>query len=342
MKMAGINENEDLDHELEDDLETSGTGGDQGTGTETDTGRDSVSVGDQADGSVVVELPAGETDQEGETDQAKGDDEAALEAKRAARRAERAEQKQRRAEKDERLRRELASERTARQQLEQRLAVIERRAEGGEVAQIDASIQQAAQQYNYQKQRQVAALQAGNAEEAADAVEKMMTAREKHNQLTNVKQAFQQRQQAPKPLDTAMRDLANTFMSQNAWYKAEGTDPDSTVTRALDNSLVQEGFDPRTQEYWDELSARVKKYLPHRVAGGKVTTAETSTQATKPKSTVAGSGRDSSASGGAKATFKLSADRVQAMKDAGVWDNPQAREKMIQSYRAYDKSQGKA
>jgi len=332
-------ENEDHEDNLDLDHEDTGSEGAAG-----DDQANAVKLGDQDDGSVVIELDektAAEGNAEGET---QVDDETV--AKQARRREERAEQKRRRQEKEDRMRRELASERSARQSLEQRLAVIERRAEGGELAQIDESIKQAAQGYNFQKQRQITALQNGDAESAADAVEKMISMRQKHDQLTNVKQAFQQRQSAPKPLDTKLQENAQRFMSQNAWYKQEGTDPDSQVTRALDNSLVAEGFDPRTEEYWDELSARVKKYLPHRVAGGKVTTAETSTAAgatkDKPKSVVSGSGRDSSAPGGAKATFKLSADRVQAMKDAGVWDNPQAREKMIQSYRAYDKQNGKA
>jgi hypothetical protein len=337
--MAGENNNEDLDLDLDLDDQDGNEGNDQIVDN-----TDKVLVGDQADGAYVVELKDGEDDKtKNEGDGAEGNDaDAALEAKRAARREERAEQKRKRHERDQRQARELASERKARQELETRLAVIERRAEGGEAAQIDEGIKQAAQAYNYQKQRQIAALEAGNATEAADAIEKMMTSRQKHDQLTNVKAAYEQRQRTPAPLDARLKTNAAAFMERNAWYKAEGNDTDSSVTRALDNALVSEGFDPRTEEYWDELQSRVKKYLPHRVAGGKVVASDTSGQvATKPKSVVSGSGRDSAASVGAKATFKLSADRVQAMKEAGIWDDPKQREESIKRYRAFDKTNGK-
>ncbi len=45
------------------------------------------------------------------------------------------------------------------------------------------------------------------------------------------------------------------------------------------------------------------------------------------------SGREASAAyGGTNRTFTLSAEQVRAMKDAGMWDNPEKRAKMIKRY----------
>mgnify|MGYP003345758386 CR=1 FL=1 len=48
------------------------------------------------------------------------------------------------------------------------------------------------------------------------------------------------------------------------------------------------------------------------------------------------SGRDSMPSA-RPGEFVLSADRVNAIKEAGMWDNPKLRQKAIDRYRAWDK-----
>ena len=47
---------------------------------------------------------------------------------------------------------------------------------------------------------------------------------------------------------------------------------------------------------------------------------------------VTGSGRESAAGSGGKNTFTLSPEQVRAMKDAGFWDDPEKRNKMIKRY----------
>lgn len=338
-----IDDLDDLDDH--DDLGGGAGADDNGGGADGSdgAGQPAVKVGEQDDGSAVIDLNAAD---EGAPDPAApkepDSEEAAIEARRAQRREERAEQKRKRQEREERNRRELASEREARKALEQRLAVIERRSEGSELAQLDEGIKRAAQQYNYQKEVLAAAQTAGNGAAAAEAIEKMLASRQQHDQLTNVKQAYQQRQAAPAPLDPRLKTHAEKFMADNSWFKAEGNDPDSQVTRALDNSLVAEGYDPKTAGYWDELQNRIKKYLPHRIASSKLPSQGTTDSNSKPKSIVSGSTRDSAASVGNPATFKLSADRVNALKESGLWDDPKKRLEAVKRYREYDKANGKA
>ena len=44
------------------------------------------------------------------------------------------------------------------------------------------------------------------------------------------------------------------------------------------------------------------------------------------------SGRESFSSNGARNQFVLSPEQVRAMKDAGFWDDPEKRSKMIKRY----------
>jgi hypothetical protein len=51
---------------------------------------------------------------------------------------------------------------------------------------------------------------------------------------------------------------------------------------------------------------------------------------------VTGSGRESGNSGNS-GSYKLSADRVSALKDAGIWDDPKQRAEAVKRFRDYDK-----
>lgn len=326
-------EEHDLDDDLTDDLDEGGQGGDQGN-----EGNQAPQLGDQEDGSVIVpiEEEANDAKQEG-TGGEKEETEADRERIREQRRQERIEKKQRAKEREDRIRRELESERTARRQLEERLSTIERRSTGAEIAQIDAALNQTRQAHAHFKEQIRIGQEQNDGAMIADATEKMLLAQNRFQQLTNVKQAYQQRQSAPAPLDPTLVRHANNFMSKHTWYRPDGNDDDSSITRTLDNKLAAEGWDPKTPEYWKELEERVKKYLPHR-AGRAAPAADTTNGQPKPKSVVTGSGRDGAASSPQAGTFRLSPARVAAMKEAGVWEDPKKRADAIKRYREFDKS----
>jgi hypothetical protein len=56
------------------------------------------------------------------------------------------------------------------------------------------------------------------------------------------------------------------------------------------------------------------------------------------RQTVGGSGNSSQGGGVKKVT--LSKERIQAIKDAGYWDNKPERDKMIRAYLQYDRANG--
>jgi 2-polyprenyl-6-methoxyphenol hydroxylase-like FAD-dependent oxidoreductase len=45
---------------------------------------------------------------------------------------------------------------------------------------------------------------------------------------------------------------------------------------------------------------------------------------------------------GAGRVYTLSPDRVKAIKDAGMWDDVAERNKMIKTYREYDRTNGRS
>lgn len=268
--------------------------------------------------------------QDEEMDNAEGEDE--REAIRERRRQERKHRKEAQREREDTLRRELASRDAIINELRSKVEVIERRNTGSEVAQIENGKKQAAQAYNFFKDQIRVAGEAGNHAAVADATEKMIQAQRKFDELSRVEQVFKQRQAAPQPLDPRLANHAQAWMERNKWYDPSGQDQDSEIAMRIDQRLAQEGWDPTTKEYWDELSSRVKKYLPHRVNSGKM-------ESTKPRSTVSGSGRESSTSSANRASYKLSAERVHALKEAGLWDDPKKRAEAIKRFRDYDKQQ---
>lgn len=251
---------------------------------------------------------------------------------RARRREERKNRKQHAREREDTLKRELAARDAVINELQARQDAIERRNAGSELAQLDSAKRNIAQAYSYYKDQIRVASEKGDGATVAEATEKLIQAQRKFDEITATENAYKQAKTAPQPLDPRLASHAQKWMSENRWYDPNAKDQDSLVARTVDQRLTEEGWDPTTEAYWDELSARVKKYLPHRISGVKM-----NTQA-KPKAVVAGSGRDVAGSG-KKGTYKLSAERVQALKDAGIWDNPRERAEAVKRYRDFDKQQ---
>ena len=264
-----------------------------------------------------------------ESDDAEDDNE--REAIRERRRKERQQKKVAIKEREETLRRELAARDTVINELRARMDAVDRRNSGSELAQLENAKKQTAQAYATFKNQIRVAGEAGNYTAVADATEKMIQAQRKFDELTNYERAMKSHQAKPQPLDPRVTGNAQKWMDANKWYSPDLQDVDSQIAFTLDKRLAEEGFDATTPEYWDELQSRVKKYLPHRANSGSV-------KGTKPKSVVSGSGRESSGSSSSDGkSYKLSSDRVQAIKDAGMWDNPKDRAEAVRQYKLYDK-----
>ena len=116
-------------------------------------------------------------------------------------------------------------------------------------------------------------------------------------------------QQTRQPAQTD--PMAEAWASENAWF---GNDSAMTYTAFdIHKKLVeQEGFDPKSREYYAEVDKRIRLEFPHKF--DKVE--DTSTERAKPAQNVASAKR--SASTGRKKTVRLTPSQVAIAKRLGV------------------------
>jgi hypothetical protein len=316
-----------------------------------------IDIKEEVDGSAVIELPESIKSpdvQEGKADEdsdeadeqarqrelAEGgevdpDAEAMREAKRAKRRARKEYHKQVSAEKDTKL--HLLERQN--QELLERLSVVEKKTQGTEIARINKAIEDQESKILFAKQKIKEATETGNGDMLTQAQEMWYEAKKQFESLEGLKRhSVQQPQhqtiQAPDPM---VARYAGDWMSDNPWYDPNGRDSDSKIALTIDQTMAEEGWNPKTQEYWEELDNRLAKYLPHRYIGEVEKSVSPSTR--RPRNIVTSSGRESASSSGGKNTFTLTPDQVRAMKDAGMWDDPDKRAKMIRRYATEKLSQ---
>jgi hypothetical protein len=298
-------------------------------------------ISEEKDGSVIVDLPdsipSPQHDDSDEGDEAAKraeiaahgsvdpEAEAMREAKRLKRRARKDYHKQVASEKDIRL--EHLSRQN--QELVERLANLERKSHHSDLGRLDKAIEDQETRILFAKQKMIEATDESNGELLTSAQEMWFEAQNQAKLLRNMKHNAsvpQQRPQVNIPDPMLQRHAAN-WMESNDWYDPNGKDPDSKVALTIDQALAEEGWNPKSAEYWDELDNRLQKYLPHRYTNS---TDERTTR--RPRNVVTSSGRESASSSGGRNSFTLNPDQVRAMKDAGMWDDPDKRAKMIRRY----------
>jgi len=307
----------------------------------TENELDKIKVTEEADGSAVIDLPDSiESPDEQEDDREMavggsadhGDDDVAPEdeteyqrARREKRRAKRDLAKKTGVEKDMKLQH---LERKN-QELMERLSVVERKTHSADLARIDKAIEDQELRLQYAKMKIAEAASAADGNAMTDAQEMMYEARRQIEALASFKKsAVEPRQTQGNVPDPRLQRLAANWMEKNDWYDPSGRDTDSKIAKQIDETLVAEGWNPTSQDYWEELDNRLHKYLPHKYNDS--TDVRSSTK--RPRSVVTSSGRESVNGSTNRNTFVLKPEQVRAMKDAGFWDDPDKRSKMIKRY----------
>lgn len=140
--------------------------------------------------------------------------------------------------------------------------------------------------------------------------------------------------EAPAP-DPQVQRRARDFLADHPWYDPKGADQDSKVILAIDAQVTAEGFDPRSDKYWDELEDRAEKMLPKRFSNGN----GAARPAAQQRGPQLGNERTGESQGGRKTVF-VSAARRAAMVEAGLWDDPVKRTKVLKDYARLDREQG--
>ena len=289
---------------------------------------------------LVQEAHDDRTDEERDDDEAadaeSDDDEDERERIREARREER------------RLKKELSKQRTAsdkhkisalekrNEELARRLAAVENTASSYQFAQIDKAMEDEATRVEYAKMKMLQAAQVGNAAEQMEYLEQLTDAKQRLQQVQAYKKqqldhARAPKQNVPNQISADVQRNAESWLKRNSWFDTQARDTDSRIAKVVDQELAADGWDPSDSEYWEELDNRLQSRLPHRYTGK-------GSSKNKRSSGPTASSRVANETSSKSGTITLSRERVQAIKDAGAWDDTEKRNKMIRAYASYDRS----
>lgn len=228
----------------------------------------------------------------------------------------------------ENAQRELEMLRKLNADLMRRVSAIETHTANSNAQTLEQRLAQAVNEVQQAEHVIAKATEAGNGDDVVAAMRIRDAAIAQAQQLQAAKQQFEQaRQQASQPqVDPTVVNYAKQWMDANPWYDPQGRDRDSALTKAIDNELAREGYDPTSREYWEELTERVSE----AIGGGN-------DPKPKPrrKSPPTGATREHAPPSTKKEIF-VTPERKQAMIEAGVWDDPVLRQRYLKAYQAYD------
>lgn len=273
---------------------------------------------------------------------------------RSRRREERHERRQRQKMAKSRTQRELHELRSKLDEANARIEQLSRHSTSVDAYNVDQQLRMADNAKVRAEAALAQAIKAGNAEVIASAMAQRDGAVDQMRRMSAVKERMRQprRETAPQQQERVDPRTARQFqswMGRNEWFDpavdAGGRvlDLDSRIAMSLDQDLEDDGFDPATREYWDELEERCRERMPHLFEEGgdqegvkRTVRRDNRTVNGKRKTPPVSAGSSESGKGKNGRTF-ISAERVQAMKDAGVWDDPKLRNKYVKSYQQWDK-----
>jgi len=314
-----------------------------------------MQVAEEQDGSAVIQLPEGEQspqqedppESQSQAESASSDDEDdgvqgesgdEREAIREARREERRLKKQIHREKARESNHLIVALQKRNAEMAERLAIIEKKTSGAELARVDKAIEDAGVQVEYAKMQMQDAVSTGDGVALTRAQEQWFDSKRRMESLQNVKQQATRQMSQPKQNiqapDPMVQKHAAEWMDRNPWYDPNGRNEDSQIAQIIDKKLTEEGFDPSSEDYWDELDDRLKKRMPETINRAYN---DSHVRNQRPRSVVTSSGRENTATTKSN-EFRLSPDRVAAMKEAGLWENLELRKKAISNYVNWDRT----
>lgn len=216
--------------------------------------------------------------------------------------------------------------------LSQRVAATESHAVNTNVQTLEQRLAKAVADVRQAEAIIAKATEAGNGEDVVAAMRIRDEAIAEARQLESAKRQFEQARQqasAPPAANPQVVNYAREWMQANPWYDPSGRDRDSALTKAIDNELASEGYNPASREYWEELTARVAEAI-----GGDDAPTQTASKPRR-KGPPTGNTREH-APVSTKKEIYVTPERKQAMIEAGVWDDPVRRQAMLRAYQAYD------
>jgi hypothetical protein len=227
----------------------------------------------------------------------------------------------------ERSQQELAYLRQQNAELLKRMSAVEGNALSQNAAGVNQQMQQALAEARQAEVIMARAIEAGNGDDVTTAMRLRDEARDRANQLAAYKERVEAAaKQAVAPrVDPRVQSYAQQWLEANPWYNPAGTDRDSALTKAIDAEVMAEGFDPKSREYWEELTTRVADAL-----------GEGEPARPKRKAPPTSNGRQHAPVSTRKEIY-VTPERKAAMIEAGVWDDPAKRQRVLKAYQEHDR-----
>jgi hypothetical protein len=177
------------------------------------------------------------------------------------------------------------------------------------------------------------AVEAGNGEDVAAAMRLRDDAKYRADQVAAEQQRFAQTRQAPtRPVDPRTRAYATQWVQANPWYSQNGADEASVLARRIDQGLLAEGYDPTTEGYYRELTRRVEA----RFGGPTVSAEEPAPR--RNKAPPMGATREHAPTSTRRTTVHVTPEIRQSLEDAGYWDDPVVRNRVLRQIEAQRKN----
>ncbi len=189
------------------------------------------------------------------------------------------------------------------------------------------------------------AFKEGDADKATDAMKRMYHAKQHIDKLNTLKAQLEKRParetRQEGAVDNAAMRKANTWAKEHHWYNPSGTDIDSEIAKAVSGVLVNEGFGPNQDDFWDELDSRLAEKIPHKYAESKDEEEydDEEEEEERPrrveKKRVAPPVAGNAGSRGdikGKVSVSLPTAFINTMKENGIWEDKAKRDRVIQRY----------
>ncbi len=323
---------------------------------------------------------ASESDEERDDKQATEPTQPSQDPEDGKRRRDRAEERRRRREGRQRtfaenaeLKAEVAHLRQQIEGIAPRLSQIDQQRIQDQITATDRDIQAAAQAAVVARRKVADAIATADTDTIAAALEERDAAVDRGKELAAYKTRLSaaipevdQRQRQPvrqqptvQPLPAAAVEFAKDFRETHNWMRQgqDGSplDLDTDIMLRIDNAVMNEGYDPRTSDYWDEIEERARQYLPHRFAANtQRTTAAPRQQTTQQparnetrRGPMTSGASDRAARPSSDNRVYLSPERKEALIDSGALDrtgkNVLDRDKysrIMRAYQKYDRDNG--
>jgi hypothetical protein len=277
------------------------------------------------------------SEEESDEEQSKGKRQLTSEEKRAQRQN----RKFRRRAAIEHKERELAFLRAENEEFKRRLSMVEKKASEFNLSAVDQKLNEALNEAQLAERIMAKAIEQGQGEDVTKALAIRDAALERARQFKAAKEHAEKPSEQVKPQkDLRVAAYAKEWIEANDWYDPSGRDEDSAIVKVIDQRLAAEGYNPASEDYWIELDNRVARRLPHRYAE-EANVSENGKSPPKAAPKRGGppvGGKREYAPPSTRKEIYISPERKQALIDAGVWENPELRQKYIKRYADYDRN----